>query len=203
MPAAAGASQVRRDSSLSARTLCLGRLHAHCALWGNGVAVDSQHGTTELLAIIGAITGIVGAMTGIVSLVWQIITHRKAGRLVSVKATYMLPVYGQNRNEFRGDDQIGIQVFNRGGLAVAVTNYGLRLGSRPDERNAFEVNKHVLSTPLPAMVEPGGPPALFTMSVDGLRQLHSDEGIPYSQMRPWVDLGDGRRIFATNSVPLK
>lgn len=165
--------------------------------------VGSQQGTTELLAIIGVITGIVGALTGIASLAWQIIAHRKAGRLVSVKATYLLPVYGQNRNECHGDDLIGIQVFNRGGSAVAVINYGVRLGSRRQERNAFEVNKHVLSTPLPAMVEPGGPPALFTMSVDGLRQLHDDEGIPFGQMRPWVDLGDGRRVFATNSVPLK
>jgi hypothetical protein len=53
--------------------------------------------STETLAVIGAVTGVVGATTGVVSLAWQIVTHRRSGRLVAVESFYMIPVYGPRR----------------------------------------------------------------------------------------------------------
>ena len=75
--------------------------------------------STQTLALIGALTGVVGALTGALSLAWQIIAHRRSGRLVSVTTSHMIPVYGPpHAPEFRDDDQVAVTVSNRGGAPV-------------------------------------------------------------------------------------
>lgn len=160
--------------------------------------------TTESLAVLGALTGVVGALTGVAALIWQVVAHRRAGRLVSVLPSYVIPVYGPaHAPEFHDDDQIALTVTNRGGAPVTVLNYGVAIGSRGKVANLFVVERHALTTPLPAVVEPGGQPVQLTIPVDRLRQTHRDQGTPFRKMRPWVDLGDGRRIYSKRPVPLR
>jgi hypothetical protein len=160
--------------------------------------------SVEALAIIGAITGVVGAMTGVASLGWQVITHRSSGRLVKVTCAYAIPVYGPpGAPQFRNDDQVAIKVANAGGAPVTITNYGVSTDGRKGQDNLFVMAPAAWSTTVPCSVEPGGRPAELLVPVNELRHLHEQKGIPFSRMRPWVDLGDGRRVHSKRTVPLK
>jgi hypothetical protein len=158
----------------------------------------------ETLAIIGALTGVVGALTGVISLAWQIIVHRRSGRLVSVESSYIVPVYGPpHAPEFHDDDQIAIIISNRGGAPVTVTNYGVAMGGKGSKNNLFVMDRLVWAIKLPTSVEPGGEPAQLLVPVAELRKARQEHGIPFRKMRPWVDLGDGRRVYSKKAVPLK
>lgn len=160
--------------------------------------------STQTLALIGALTGVVGALTGVLSLAWQIIAHRRSGRLVSVETSYMIPVYGPpDAPEFRDDDQVAITVHNRGGAPVTVLNYGVAMGRRSSGTNMFVLEPHSSSSALPAVVEPGGEPVQLALPVDQLRHAHQERGVPFRRMRPWVSLGDGRRVYSRKPVPLR
>lgn len=160
--------------------------------------------SAELFPIVGVLTGTVGALTGAASLIWQVSIHRRSGRLVSVVVSNVIPVYGpRHAPEFRDDDQVALTVINRGGAPVSVLNFGVRIGRASQARNLFVVDPHPMSTPLPAVVEPGGQPVQVTVPVNELRRAERDLGVPFRQMRPWVELGDGRRILSRKPVPLK
>lgn len=158
----------------------------------------------ETLAIIGAITGVVGALTGVASLGWQVVTQRRSGRLVDVTCSYHVPVYGPPGFQEPGDDhQVAVKVTNAGGAPVTVTNFGVSMDGMKGEDNLFVMAPVPWSTRLPFSVEPGGKPAELLVPVDELRHVHQQRGIPFTRMRPWVDLGDGRRVYSDRTVPLK
>jgi hypothetical protein len=49
-----------------------------------------------------------------------------------------LPVYGPaHAPEFRDDDQVAIDDFNRGGAPVTVTSYGVSMAGKGGKRNLF------------------------------------------------------------------
>lgn len=160
--------------------------------------------SSATLVIMGAMTGVIGALTGVVSLAWQIIVHRRSGRLVSVGSSYIIPVYGpRHAPEFHDDDQIAITIRNCGGASVTVINYGVSMGGKGSKNNLFVMGRPGWATKLSATVEPGGEPAQVLVPVAELRKVHEVHGIPFRKMRPWVDLGDGRRVYSKNAVPLK
>jgi hypothetical protein len=160
--------------------------------------------SVEALAVIGAATGIVGALTGVASLGWQVVTHRRSGRLVDVTCSYSIPVYGPPGAQELGDNhQVAIKVTNAGGAPVTVTNYGVSMDGGKGDENLFVTTPVPWSRRVPCAVEPGGEPAELLVPVDELRHMHQQKGIPFSRMRPWVDLGDGRRVYSNRTVPLK
>jgi hypothetical protein len=65
------------------------------------------------------------------------------------------------------------------------------------------VDRHPSTAQMPAVAEPGGEPVTLTVPVDQLRQAHRERGIPFRKMRPWVTLGDGRRVYSRKPVPLE
>lgn len=151
---------------------------------------------------IAAIAAVVAALIAAATLAWNVTVHRRSGRRVLVESSYAIPVYGPpHAPEFRDDDRVEVTVTNRGGAPVTVTNYGVSLG-KGKETNLFVRDRPTWATPLPARVEPGGGPARLLVPVDQLRQVRRERAIPYSAMRCWVSLGDGRRVYSRNSVPL-
>jgi hypothetical protein len=156
----------------------------------------------DVFAVVGASTGVVGALTGGAALALQIIAQRRSGRLVTVTASYVMPVYGPTHApEFHDDDQVGIVVTNHGGAPVTVINYGVAIGGK--STNLFVTERPVWGTKLPSQVEPGGVPVQLLVPVADLRRTHRETRTPYNKMFPWVDLGDGRRVFAKTPVPLE
>ncbi len=159
--------------------------------------------STATLALVGALAGVTGALTGVVSLAWQFTIHRRSGRLVTVECSYDIPVYGPaDAPEFHDDDQVAITVTNYGGAPVTVTNYGVSIGGKGAKDNLFVTSPADWATKLPASVEPGGQPARLLVPVEDLRRVHDERGISFREMRPWVDLGDGRRVYS-KAVPVE
>lgn len=141
--------------------------------------------STAVLAVIGAATGVVGALTGIASLVWQIIVHRRAGRLVLVRTPNVIPVYGPPyAPEIHADHYVAIIVSNRGGAPVTVTNYGVAMGGRRPKNNLYVMDRLAWATRLPASVEPGGEPAQLLVPASELRRAHDERGTPFRKMQP-------------------
>jgi hypothetical protein len=98
---------------------------------------------------------------------------------------------------------VAVKVTNAGGAPVTVTNYGVSMDGRKGQDNLFVTAPVPWSAKLPCSVEPGGKPAELLIPVYDLRHVSKERGIPFSRMRPWVDLGDGRRVYSRRPVPLK
>lgn len=154
---------------------------------------------------VGIAAGIVGTLVAIVGLGWQLTKDRGTGRRVKVETSYVIPVYGpQHAPEFHDDDQVQVSVINRGDAPVSVLNFGVSMdGKTHRKRNLFVPHRHPMSAALPAVVTPGGQPVNVHIPVEDLRRIHAEHGISFKQMHPWVELGDGRKVFANKTVPLK
>lgn len=91
---------------------------------------DARMNSTELMAVVGAVTGTLGALTGIVALAWQIRGQRASGRVISVRSLFLIPIVGDlAKAQGRPDSpQVAVRVVNRGGQPVTVLNYGVSMG---------------------------------------------------------------------------
>ncbi|MFJ6300567.1 hypothetical protein [Pseudarthrobacter oxydans] len=147
-----------------------------------------------------AVAAVVAALAAVVTLVWQISVHKNSGHKVHVKNSYITPVYEDMH--LGDDDFIQVEVMNRGGKPVTVTNYAVGMGNRKSGTNMFVLRPPVWATALPAVAEPAGVPIKLLVPVSDLQKARHSKGIPFDKMTPWVELGDGRRIYSANPIPM-
>jgi hypothetical protein len=155
----------------------------------------------EALGAMGVVATVIAALVGVVTLIWQVAVHRKSGRKIDVKSTYTMPYFEDSG--FHDDDFVEIAVTNTGGKPITVTNYAVGLEGKKSGDNMWITKPPAWATRLPATVEPGGAPAKFLVPVSELRKAHKFRNLPFNKMVPWVELGDGRKVYSTNPVPLK
>lgn len=155
----------------------------------------------DTMANIGVVAGVIAAVVAMATWVWQIAVNRSSGRKVHVKSTYTMPYF--EGSGFHEDDFIEIAVTNRGGQPVTVTNYAVELKGRQKTENMWIRKPPVWATRLPSIVEPGGVPTKLLVPVSELRTARKTKRIHFKKMVPWVELGDGRKVYSTNPVPLK
>lgn len=148
-----------------------------------------------------ALAGVVAALVAVVTLWWQITVHRNAGHKVHVKSSYIMPVYGDM--QLGDEDFIQMEVTNRGGKPVTVTNYAVGIGNRKSGTNMFVLRPPLWATRLPAVAEPGGVPIQLLIPVSELKKARHAKKIPFNKMTPWVELGDGRKVYSANPIPMK
>lgn len=89
------------------------------------------------------------------------------------------------------------------GDSVTAINYGVEIVPRGSQNNLSVLDRASWATQLPAQVQPGGEPTQLLVPVDDLRRAHAARGVSFKRMRPSVELGDGRRVYSQNAVPLK
>jgi hypothetical protein len=138
-----------------------------------------------MLADILSITAIVVAGA---SLMWQIVTWRQSGPVVTVRARTAMPTYGDRV----GDPHVHVTAANTGRSPVTVKNWGLRL---PDDRHMMITEQESWSASLPYRLEPGADASWFVPTraiVDACER----QGVRYQDLIAYVDLGDGRTIDA-------
>jgi hypothetical protein len=150
---------------------------------------------------IEALAGVVAAVVAVATLVWQVSVHRGSGHRIRVKSSYIMPVFGDM--EIGDEDFIQVEVVNRGGKPVTVTNYAVGMGKRKLGRNMFVLRPPAWASALPAVAEPGGAPINLLVPVDDLQKARHSKGVPFHEMTPWIQLGDGRRVYSANSIPMK
>ena len=153
--------------------------------------------SAETLATVGVIATVVAALVAVLTLGWQVLGHR--GR-VHVKSSYTMPYFEDSG--FHHDDFVEIAVNNMGGKPLTVTNYAIGLNGKKPGSNMWVTRPPAWATRLPSVIDPGGVPTKLLVPVSELRKAHESLGVPFSKMVPWVELGDGRKIYSANSVPL-
>lgn len=154
--------------------------------------------SAEALSAVGVIATVVAALVAVLTLGWQMLVHR--GR-AHVKSTYAMPYFENPR--LYPDDFVEIAVKNVGGKPLTVTNYAVGLNGRKPGSNMWVTRPPAWATRLPSVVDPGGVPTKLLVPVSELRKAHESLGVPFSKMVPWVELADGRKVYSTNSVPLR
>lgn len=152
----------------------------------------------EALTAVGVIATVVAAVVAVLTLGWQVFVHRSR---VHIKCTYTMPYF--ENSGFHDDDFVEIAVKNSGGRSLTVTNYAVGLNGRKPGKNMWVTRPPAWATRLPSVVDPGGVPTKLLVPVSELRKAHESLGIPFSKMVPWVELGDGRKVYSINSVPLR
>jgi hypothetical protein len=140
------------------------------------------------MAIAGLILGIIGAATGVVALVWQVITWRQGGAVVTVTAHQAFPTYGDEL----GEPHVNVSARNSGRSPVTVKGWGLRL---PDGGTMVNFNPAPWSSPLPHRLEPGTDGSWY-MSTREVARFCAKQGVKQQDMIAFVDLADGRTISA-------
>lgn len=153
------------------------------------------------LTMVGASSVVIGGVAGLgARLAWHARAHEKAGRVVQLKVSSAAPTCD---DPWDGSDRlILIKVFNKERAPIIVTKLGISLGPSKADKNVFVPRPQPrLMSVLPAVVMPCGTPAQFGVPADELRTLQAESGIPFADMRPWVELGDGRRVRSQCPVP--
>jgi len=148
----------------------------------------------ETWGIVGAVAGVAAVVVALVQLRQSGASARRAG--ISISLSTCFPTVGGAVQ----DAQLGIEVIHRKGAPVTITNFGVTLSQSWRRGGSKSLNLTVgrpsfASSPLPFRLVPGGEPALFMVPYEALDDAAA-KGYPRRRMRPWVRLGDGRKVYA-------
>lgn len=148
----------------------------------------------DAVGFIAALVGIAGGLAGVVSLAWQITTWRRSGH--NVRVTTAQAWFGYPTGTV-SNDMLAVTARNVGSAAVTVVGWGIEL---PGTRENLTVLQPIVgSTPIPHRLEPGDELCVHVAAED-LRIARVERRTEFAQMRAWVRLGSGERIYARRGV---
>lgn len=141
-------------------------------------------------------TGIalVALVLSVVSLGWQAWTWKNNGPVVEVNVTNAITDAGTGEPEH----YVGVEAVNTGRAPTTVTSWGFEL---PGGGSVYSTVALRISESLPCRLESHSK-ATFYLVADELRRVRQERGIEFTDMRPWVELGTGKRILCKKTVPL-
>jgi hypothetical protein len=138
----------------------------------------------------------IGALTGIAALLWQVATWRRSAHNVKVSYTQSWVAYS---NGNLSEALVCVSARNIGAAAVTVTQWGISMGSNGE--NLTVLSPIPNSTPLPHRLESGSEMSLFLRAVD-LLNTRDERRVPLQQMRGWVGLATGKKVYGKSGVPV-
>ncbi len=153
--------------------------------------VDDKILSMETLEWMIRIGGLLIAAT---SFTWSIATWRKSRHQVSVSVDNIVFV-GLDTAE---GHLIQVTVINKGRDPISVLGWGISL---PRGENIAIIDAHPLSARLPSLLGTNTRAVFFVEAVE-LQRIASEKNLRFRQMKPWVNLSNGQKVFATKSVPL-
>jgi len=155
------------------------------------VATDPFALPAFVLSIVGLVVAVVGALTGVVSLAWQITTRRRGAYNVRVSVSSSLQMYPDGAVS---DWFVCVSPANIGASPVAVTSWGLEM---PGGGSLNQLLHVAGSAVLPHSLGPGTSINLL-MATAAVRDALEEyaPGVEPSQLRAWVSLGTGERVYA-------
>lgn len=138
---------------------------------------------------------LVALALSVVSLGWQAWSWKNNGPVVEVKVSNAI-----TDALTPGDAQhyVEVEAINTGRAATSVTGWGIGM---PGGANVYVTMPLRISESLPCRLESHSKAAFF-IEGDELRRVHHERGIAFEDMKPWVDLGSGKRIRCKKPVPL-
>lgn len=130
----------------------------------------------------------------IVSLAWQAWSWKNNGPMVKVNVTNAITdaITGQPEH------YVAVEAVNTGRAPTTITGWGFAM---PGGANFYSTIPLRISDALPCRLESHSK-ATFYLDAEQVRQVHHERGIAFTDMRPWVDLGSGKRVRCKKTVPL-
>ncbi|WP_419766608.1 hypothetical protein [Curtobacterium flaccumfaciens] len=138
----------------------------------------------------------VGALTGIAALLWQAFVWRRSAHRVKVQRSRSWIAFGDGSTS---DELLSVQARNVGAAAVTVTGWGVSLGRKAG--GLVVLNPLSFSTQLPHRLEAGAE-ATFYADSGGIRASALARGRTGKDLRAFVTLATGKRVYAKRGVPL-
>lgn len=131
---------------------------------------------------------IAGFLLAVISLSWQVWTFRASGARVKVTTGTAIPVGGAGHIP----PQLQITAVNAGRGPASIVRFGLEL---PDGGSIAATRPSPLaSSSLPARLE-GQSSANFFLDNAECHEEFDRRGVPLNQVRPYVDLATGGRVY--------
>lgn len=138
----------------------------------------------------------VGALTGVAALLWQAFIWRRSAHRVKVKRSRSWVAFGSGGVS---DELLSVQAHNIGASAVTVTGWGVSLGRRAG--GLVVLHPLSFSTQLPHRLEAGAE-ATFYADSDGTKASASEHGKRGRDLRAFVMLATGKKVYAKRGIPL-
>jgi len=140
------------------------------------------------------VVAILALVLSVLSIGWQAWTWKNSGPVVKVR------VFNAVTDAATGEAEnyLAVEAVNTGRAAATVTGWGIRL---PDGGSIHKLHPLPISSTLPHRLEPQDK-ATFFIESDAVREQHHARNVAFEEMRPWVDLGTGKRVDARKAVPL-
>lgn len=145
----------------------------------------------DMAALVLSILGVV--LAGL-SLAWQVWTWRGSGPRVVVKSHNVFPTFGSRM----GDWHVSVEAINRGRAPATIQGWGFEL---PDGSDFVDLRPPQWATPLPHRLEQSAA-ASWVMNAAELKHASSGRGIKAGQLRRWVRLADGVKVYSKTRVPI-
>jgi hypothetical protein len=134
------------------------------------------------------IVSLVALGLSVVSIGWQAWTWRRSGAVVKVTASQSFPVFGSDV----GDPHVSVTATNKGRSPVTVNSWGFET---PTGNKIFVTQPLSWSTPLEHRLEPGTEASWYAVTEEIVNTCR-DNGVRYQDLRAWVRLGTGRRVYS-------
>lgn len=145
---------------------------------------------------LSAVAAWIGALTGIAALLWQLFAWRKSAHRVKVERSRAWVAFGGGG---LSDELLSVQARNVGAAAVTVTGWGISLGR--EAGGLVVLNPLAFSTQLPHRLESGAE-ATFHAESSGIKASALRRGKRGKDLRAFVTLATGQRVYAKRGVPL-
>ncbi|WP_146242944.1 hypothetical protein [Curtobacterium sp. MCBD17_019] len=138
----------------------------------------------------------VGALTGIAALLREAFVWRRSAHRVKVQCARAWVGYAQGGTS---GELLSVEARNVGAAAVTVTGWGVSLGRGLGQLVVFTPLS--FSTQLPHRLEAGAMGTFYAES-EGIRDSAARHGKPGRELRAFVTLATGKKVYAKRGVPL-
>jgi len=119
---------------------------------------------------------------------------------IVVRVSNSIPVYDlPDGSRDLGDHFVSVEAYNAGDRLVTVTGWGIEL---PGDRSLAVFPYVNWATRLPHELRPGAEATRHLVAAEELRRVAAEEQIDFKDMRPYVCLADGRKVYADKHVLL-
>ncbi len=136
-------------------------------------------------------------MLSVASLSWQAWSWYHSGPVLRVKTADFWTDAGNPESQVP-DHYVAITITNHGRAAATAQAWGIE---DPSGESLTVTKSLPLSDELPARVEPHASASFYVHW--GIVYGYSEEvGVPYKNLRPWVQVATGKRLYARRGVPL-
>ncbi|MGI5214962.1 hypothetical protein [Plantactinospora sp. CA-290183] len=133
------------------------------------------------------VLSIIAIVMSAASLLWQVVSWRRSGPVVTVTVAQSLAAFPTGAEWFTS-----VTARNTGRAPITVTGWGFQT---PDGGSVVQLRPVAWASPVPYRLEPGSEGS-WLMATDDVQGTSAERGVRYQDLRAFVRLADGRTVTA-------